>query len=201
MRIYKPEHVLAFWQEIYGELESKWHNKFFKHRSMKEILKHPSENIEVAFRRNKKLKDVLDDLRKQVELRIYLLTIHVCYPAEYIDRSSLQENIDVLLNPIAGETSIGLDYRSLVISSEFTSDFWDHVPELASRANEDVAGIWQQMIWEVEGEFEIPAGMSSIEAASSISWNLEFQYEFSDEEIEIGSYFFHILSSDFVEPN
>ena len=34
---------------------------------MKEILKHPSENIEVAIRRNKKLKDVLDDLRKQVD--------------------------------------------------------------------------------------------------------------------------------------
>ena len=67
MRIYKPEHVLAFWQEIHGELERKWHNKFLKHRSMKEILKHPSENIEVAIRRNRKLKDVLDDLRKQVD--------------------------------------------------------------------------------------------------------------------------------------
>lgn len=67
MRIYKPEHVLEFWQEIHGELESKWHNKFLKHRSIKEILKHPSDNIKVAIRRNKKLKDVSNDLQNQVD--------------------------------------------------------------------------------------------------------------------------------------
>ena len=65
MRIHNQEEVLAFWEEIYGPLESSWKNKFLKHPSMKGILKHQSDNIKVAIRRNKKLSDVLDDLHKQ----------------------------------------------------------------------------------------------------------------------------------------
>jgi len=65
MRIHNAEEVLAFWEEIYGQLESSWKNKFLKHPSMKEILKHQSDNIKVAIRRNKKLSEVLDDLNNQ----------------------------------------------------------------------------------------------------------------------------------------
>ena len=67
MNINKPADLLIFWQEIHGELENKWHNKFLRHKSIKEILTHPSDNIRVATRRNKKLIDILTDLRNQVD--------------------------------------------------------------------------------------------------------------------------------------
>lgn len=65
MRIFKPEHVMEFWQEIHGTLDIKWHRKFLHHRSMNEILKFESDNIKVAVRRNQKLVDVLKDLQNQ----------------------------------------------------------------------------------------------------------------------------------------
>jgi hypothetical protein len=66
MNIRKSEDVLKFWQEVWGTLQPIWHKKFLKHRSMKEILTHPSDHIKVAIRRNQKLADVASDLRKQV---------------------------------------------------------------------------------------------------------------------------------------
>jgi hypothetical protein len=65
VRIYKPEHILAFWQETYEVLESKWHKVFLKDPSIREILKFDSDKIKVAIRRNKKLKEILEDLRLQ----------------------------------------------------------------------------------------------------------------------------------------
>lgn len=65
MNIYKPADLLVFWQEVYGDLDPKWHAEFLKNKSIKEILTHPTENIKVATRRNKKLKDILRDLRDQ----------------------------------------------------------------------------------------------------------------------------------------
>lgn len=67
MNINKPADLLIFWQEIHGELENKWHNKFLRNNSIKEILTHPTENIKVAVRRNKKLIEILTDLRNQVD--------------------------------------------------------------------------------------------------------------------------------------
>ena len=65
MRIFKPEHILAFWQEIHGVLDSKWHKVFLKDPSIKQILQFDDENIKVAIRRNQKLKEVLEDLNLQ----------------------------------------------------------------------------------------------------------------------------------------
>jgi hypothetical protein len=67
MNINKPTDLLIFWQEIYGELEKKWHNKFLRDKSIKEILTHPTDSIKVAIRRNKKLIEILTDLRNQVD--------------------------------------------------------------------------------------------------------------------------------------
>ena len=67
MNINKPTDLLIFWQEIYGELENKWHNKFLRDKSIKEILTHPTDSIKVAVRRNKKLIEILTDLRNQVD--------------------------------------------------------------------------------------------------------------------------------------
>ena len=69
MNIKKPDDLLAFWQEIYGELDAKWHKKFLRDKSVKEILTHQTDNIKVAVRRNKKLKEILSDLRAQVDKR------------------------------------------------------------------------------------------------------------------------------------
>ena len=66
MNIKKPVDLLAFWQEVHGELDAKWHKKFLKDKSIKEILTHPTDNIKVAVRRNKKLAEILIDLRAQV---------------------------------------------------------------------------------------------------------------------------------------
>ena len=65
MRVHKPEEVLKFWEEVYGPLDSSLKNNFLKHLSMKEILKYQSDNIKVAIRRNKKLADILTDLKNQ----------------------------------------------------------------------------------------------------------------------------------------
>jgi len=67
MNIKKPADLLAFWQEIHGELDTKWHKEFLKDKSVKEILSHPTDNIKVAVRRNKKLVEILSDLRNQVD--------------------------------------------------------------------------------------------------------------------------------------
>lgn len=66
MNIKKPADLLTFWQDVHGELDAKWHKEFFKDKSVKEILSHPTDNIKVAVRRNKKLREILSDLRTQV---------------------------------------------------------------------------------------------------------------------------------------
>jgi len=67
VNIRKPADLLAFWQEVYGELDTKWHGEFLRDKSVKEILTHPTDNIKVAVRRNKRLVEILSDLRNQVD--------------------------------------------------------------------------------------------------------------------------------------
>jgi hypothetical protein len=67
LNIKKPADLLAFWQEIHGELDTKWYKEFLKDKSVKEILSHPTDKIKVAVRRNKKLVEILSDLRNQVD--------------------------------------------------------------------------------------------------------------------------------------
>ena len=63
----KATDLLVFWQETHGELENKWHSKFLRDKSIKEILTHPTDNIKVAIKRNRKLIEILLDLRNQVD--------------------------------------------------------------------------------------------------------------------------------------
>ena len=65
MNIQKPSDLLAFWQELYGELDAKWHGVFLRDKSVREILTHTSDHIKVAVLRNKKLSEILQDLREQ----------------------------------------------------------------------------------------------------------------------------------------
>ena len=132
-----------------------------------------------------------------VKLRISLITVHVLEIATGEDEEAIQDGIEVFLNLIAGETRIGLDYESLVISSRFTNAYWESIPELSSQADKDQHGIWQQMIWDIEGEFEILDGMSAEEAAASISWELMFQHSFTEEQIEEPTQYFKVLNAAF----
>jgi len=60
-----PEDVLLAWEDTYGSLNEKWRKDFLEHETMKPILKHLDEHIEVAIRRNKKLNSILEDLFAQ----------------------------------------------------------------------------------------------------------------------------------------
>jgi hypothetical protein len=130
------------------------------------------------------------------KLQIKLLSVHTLHILPGEDQEAIQDGIEVFLNLIAGETKIGLDYESLEISSTFTNAYWEFIPELLVRAQQDAQGIWQQMIWDVKGEFRIPDGMSAKVAAESISWELIFQHDFTDEQIEEPTQYFKVLDAE-----
>ncbi len=134
-------------------------------------------------------------INQNVRLRISLLSVHVLRMADGEDEEAIQDGIEIFLNPIAGETRIGLDYESLQISSEFTNDFWGQVPEIAKLAQQDNHGIWQQMIWDIEGNFEILQGMSPEIAANSICWELNFEHDFTDEQLEEPIQYFKVITA------
>jgi hypothetical protein len=136
-------------------------------------------------------------MSKIVNLRISLVTVHVLEIAAGEDEEAIQGGIEVYLNLIAGETKIGLDYKSLQIDEAFTNDYWDSIPELDKLAQQDNHGIWQQMIWNIEGKFKILDGMSALEAAESISWDLIFEHEFTEDQLEMPSQYFKVLDAAF----
>lgn len=132
-------------------------------------------------------------------LHIKLLSVHTLDISPGEDEEAIQDGIEVFLNLIAGETKIGLDYESLKISATFTNAYWEFIPELLVRAQQDADGIWQQMIWDVEGEFGILDGMSAEEAAVSISWELIFEHSFTEEQIEEPIQYFKVLDAEILE--
>lgn len=135
---------------------------------------------------------------KTVRLRILLVSVHVLVITDGEDKEAIQGGIEVYLNLLAGETKIGLDKESLNINSTFTNDYWESIPDIALRAEQDDYGIWQQMIWDIEGNFEIFEGMSAQDAAESISWELNFEHEFTEEQIEEPYQFFKVLEASFI---
>jgi hypothetical protein len=141
---------------------------------------------------------VVLEINQNVRLRISLLSVHVLQIAAGEDEEAIQDGIEIFLNPIAGETRLGLDYESLQISSEFTNDFWEQLPEVAKLAQQDNHGIWQQMIWEIEGNFEIHQGMSAEIAANSIGWELSFEHAFTEEQLEEPIQYFKVITASLV---
>jgi hypothetical protein len=140
-------------------------------------------------------------LDENVKLRISLVSVHVLIIADGEDEEAIQAGIEVYLNLLAGETKIGLDYESLEISSEFTNDYWESIPDVAARADQDDHGIWQQMIWDIEGDFEILTGMSAQVAAESISWELIFEHQFTEQQVEDPAQvqYFKVLEASFIK--
>ena len=135
---------------------------------------------------------------ESVKLQISLLTVHVLEIATGEDEDAIQNGIEVFLNLLAGESKVGLDKYSLDIDSSYTNDYWDLIPELDLLAEQDEHGIWQQMIWQVKGNFEILPGMSAQVAAESISWELIFEHEFSEEQVEVPNQYFKVLNAAFI---
>ncbi len=133
------------------------------------------------------------------KLQIKLLSVHTLDISPGEDEEAIQDGIEVFLNLVAGETKIGLVYESLTISSTFTNAYWEFIPELLVRAQQDTHGIWQQVIWDVKGEFTILDGMSAKVAAESISWELIFQHDFTDAQIEEPSQYFKVLDAEILE--
>jgi hypothetical protein len=138
-------------------------------------------------------------MNQSAKLRITLVSVHVLNITAGEDEEAIQAGIEVFLNPIAGETKIGLSYESLDIGSTFTNDYWDSIPEVATWADQDDHGIWQQMIWEIEGDFELLDGMSAKVAAESIAWELIFEHDFTDEQLEDPIQYFKVLDAAFLE--
>ena len=138
-------------------------------------------------------------MNQSAKLRISLVSVHVLQITAGEDEEAIQDGIEIFLNPIAGETKIGLHYESLKISSTFTNDYWESIPEIALRAQQDDHGIWQQMIWDIEGDFELLDGMSARVAAESISWELIFEHDFTDEQIEDPIQYFKVLDAAILE--
>lgn len=134
-----------------------------------------------------------------VKLRILLVSVHVFEITDGEDEETILDGIEVYLDLIAGETKIGIDKESLDINSTFTNDYWESIPDIALRAQQADYGIWQQMIWDIEGNFEIFEGMSAQVAAESISWDLYFEHEFTEDQIEDSSVqFFKVLEASFI---
>lgn len=130
-------------------------------------------------------------------LSISLLTVHVLDIPDKSREEEIQDDIAVFLNPVASQTSIGLDYDSLAISSQYTNDFWELMPDVLVRANEASSGIWQQTIWKISGPFIVPDEMTAEQAAQSIEWELYLEHKFDDEDIELTSYYWKVISAYF----
>lgn len=129
-----------------------------------------------------------------ISLKISLLTVHVLEIAESQDQDLIQDGIEVFLSPIAQQTAIGLVHDSLRISSSQTNDYWDKIPELLEMAEKDKSGIWQQTLWQVQGDYLIPKGMAFGKAAESISWEIYIEHEFADDLVSMSRYYWHLIS-------
>lgn len=137
----------------------------------------------------------LKELKKNLSLS--LLTVHVLNIADESREDEIQDQIDLFLNPVASQTSIGLDYDSLAISSQQTTDFWELMPDVLEHVNEATSGIWQQTIWKISGDFIVPDEMTAVQAAQSIQWELYLEHKFDDDDVELSSYYWKVVSAHF----
>ena len=124
------------------------------------------------------------------QLRIKLMTIGVLSaPSEEALDSALENQLEFFVAPGKDSeipASPDLDYEF-----QYTNEYWNLVPELEVECDLDADRVWQQVIWTIEGEFEIPAGMSPIEAVSKVGWELSI--EDNDDEVELDEFYWHVV--------
>lgn len=124
------------------------------------------------------------------QLRIKLMTIGVLSaPSEEALDSALENQLEFFVAPGKDSeipSSADLDYEY-----QYTNEYWNLVPELEVECELDADRVWQQVIWTIEGEFEIPAGMSPSEAVSKVGWELSI--EDNDDEVELDEFYWHVV--------
>lgn len=67
-RAWTPQDVLIYWQEVYGQLEQSWQEKFLNDPYVKEICVHHPEHIRNAVTKLKKIELALNQI-KAIEIR------------------------------------------------------------------------------------------------------------------------------------
>jgi len=124
------------------------------------------------------------------QLRIKLMTIGVLSaPSEEALDSALENQLEFFVAP--GKDSEIPSSTDLDYGYQYTNEYWNLVPELEVECDLDADRVWQQVIWTIEGEFEIPAGMSTIEAVSKVGWELSI--EDNDDEVELDEFYWHVV--------
>ena len=123
-------------------------------------------------------------------LRIKLMTIGVLSaPSEEALDSALENQLEFFVSP--GKDSEIMVSPDLDYGYQYTNEYWNLVPELEVECDSDADRVWQQVIWSIEGDFEIPAGMSPIEAVSKVGWELSI--ENNDDEVELDEFYWHVV--------
>jgi hypothetical protein len=125
-------------------------------------------------------------------LKITLLTIGILEIDDGIDENAALEDLEFFYEP-GEDATIDYDPKSLLASWSMTNDFWNLVPDLERECDADEERIWQQIIWEIEGDFIIPLGQSSLIdfITSSLGCNLWIETQF---EVDLVEYHFKIIS-------
>ena len=125
-------------------------------------------------------------------LKITLLTVGVLEIADDVNEEEALEDVEFFCEP--GEDAI-IDYdpNSLIASWRMTNDFWHLVPDLERECDADEERIWQQIIWQLEGDFVIPQDQNSLsdylQASMGCNLWIETQYE-----VNLVEYHFKIIS-------
>jgi hypothetical protein len=123
-------------------------------------------------------------------LHINLLTVGVVSIPKEMNKNEVLNKMEFFISP--GEDS-GLNF-TLDSGSHysFTNDYWKLIPDLEKRCDSDQENIWQQIIWEFDGEFEVPLGMAVLEVVKKIGWELELEIQY--DQVEMIEFFWHVVS-------
>jgi hypothetical protein len=126
------------------------------------------------------------------KLKITLLTIGILEIDEGVDEDTALEDLEFFCEP-GEDTTIDYDPMSLLASWSMTNDFWNLVPDLERECDADEERIWQQIIWEIEGDFVIPFGQNSLIdfMTDCMGCNLWIETQF---DVNLVEYHFKIIS-------
>jgi hypothetical protein len=134
---------------------------------------------------------------REVDLKIELLSVHVLHINEDEDEDEIQDGIEVTLQCPPWSGPIGIkNWVNLDITSLETNEYWDRFPELIEIGTAEDSGIWQQILWEIEGTFIIPEGMPISEAVERLLFDLDIYHDFSEDQVHVDDVrYFQILSA------
>lgn len=110
-----------------------------------------------------------------------------------LKESTVFEDLDFEFFCEPGEDSqMEYQHDTLSISYEYTNKYWDLVPDLEKLCDQDDNNIWQQIVWEFEGDFNIPIGTKSV--FDYVRENIGCSLWVETEGADLVEYHFRILS-------